>query len=464
MKIKSISKFVSLAIALILVLSLVACGSSSSSNDTSTPAASEETQVVEATAEPAKEAEPVTLKFLSNLPDRASGQGLLEQTLLDNYMKENQNIKIQVEALQDEPYKQKFKAYTASNDLPDMYMVWGLPAFFNPVMKGGLAAELNTADYDSYNFFKGSLDGFSMDGKLYGLPRNTDYMFLYYNQAIFDKNSVKVPTTYEELLEATKAFKAKGITPCAMNGKDRWAIALMIQDLQLKAGGDQKAIYNALDKKTSFATDEGLLKGAQLTKQLMDAKFFQPSFSAADYGAANNLFAQEKAAMYYMGEWETGMASNEKFPESFRKNLHAIPFPVLKDAKGKATDLISWNGGGFAVFANSKVKDEAIKLLNYIFIPDNWAKQSWQMGVNVPAQKFDTYFTGKETDVQKEVVKILNDSTSASGSPLIDASTSAFKEDAQNFALSLAVGTLTPEKYLEELDKAADKAKAESGN
>jgi raffinose/stachyose/melibiose transport system substrate-binding protein len=207
-----------------------------------------------------------------------------------------------------------------------------------------------------------------------------------------------------------------------------------------------------------------LLKGAQLTKQLMDAKFFQPSFSAADYGAANNLFAQEKAAMYYMGEWETGMASNEKFPESFRKNLHAIPFPMLKDAKGKATDLISWNGGGFAVFANSKVKDEAIKLLNYIFIPDNWAKQSWQMGVNVPAQKFDTYFTGKETDVQKEVVKILNDSTSASGSPLIDASTSAFKEDAQNFALSLAVGTLTPEKYLEELDKAADKAKAESGN
>lgn len=467
---RAILKLVSLAIALTMALSLVACGGTQNSAPAAsqeTKAASdtkpaEETKKAENTEKAAPKAEPVTIKFFSNLPDRNAGQGLLEQKLIDSYLKENSNVKIQLETLQDEPYQRKFKAYTASNDLPDFYMVWGFPSFFGPIMKGGLAAELNSKDYESYNFFKGSLDGFSLDGKLYGLPRNTDYMFLYYNQALFDKYGVKVPTTFEELIDAAKVFRAKGIAPCAMNGKDRWAIALLIQDIQLKANGDQKAIYKALNRETTFAKDEGLLKGAQLFKQLMGAKFFQDSFTAADYGAANNLFAQEKAAMYYMGEWETGMATNEKFPESFRKNVHAIAFPALKDVKGKATDMLAWNGGGYAVYSKSKVKDEAIKLLNYIYKPDNWAKGSWQMGVNVPAQKFDSYFTGKESNLQKEVVKILNDSTSASGTGILDAATAGFKEDSQNAAQAFAAGALTPEKYLETLDKAADKAKAEN--
>jgi raffinose/stachyose/melibiose transport system substrate-binding protein len=79
----------------------------------------------------------ITIKFMSNNPDRATGQGKLEQQILDSYVKDNPNVKIEVEALQDEPYKQKFKAYAAGNQLPDVYMVWGQPAFFGPVMKEG---------------------------------------------------------------------------------------------------------------------------------------------------------------------------------------------------------------------------------------------------------------------------------------------------------------------------------------
>ena len=49
--------------------------------------------------------------------------------------------------------------------------------------------------------------------------------------------------------------------------------------------------------------------------------------------------------------------------------------------QGKSTDLMGWFGGGYAVSANSPVKAEAIKLLNYIMAPENWAKNAWQLGL-----------------------------------------------------------------------------------
>ena len=61
----------------------------------------------------------ITLKVFSNLPDRKNGQGLVEQMIIDDYMKENTNVKIEVEALDEEAYKTKFKAYSMEG-MPDV--------------------------------------------------------------------------------------------------------------------------------------------------------------------------------------------------------------------------------------------------------------------------------------------------------------------------------------------------------
>lgn len=403
-------------------------------------------------------AEEVKIKFFSNLPDRTAGQGKLEQLLIDNFVAENPEVKVEVEALQDEPYKQKFKAYVAGNQLADIYMVWGQPAFFDPVMKGGYAAELNPKDYEDYNFFPGALNGFSYDGKLYGLTRNTDLMALYYNKALFEENNIKVPTTYEELLAAAEAFNKIGISPCAINGRDRWIISILYQDLVLKLGGDQDLIYDAVKQKIKFAENEILLEAAEKLMELVDAGFFQQSFIMADYGAARNLFAQERAAMYYMGTWEVGLATDQNLTESFRKNVSATQFPVIKDGKGKATDYVAWNGGGYAIASNSPVKEKAIELLNYMMRPESWAKKAWQMGLVIPGQKYSQFMTGNENHLQKELTDIISVATSFSGVTWQDSATPAFKTETENLSQELAAGVKTPEEFLAACDKAAQKA------
>ena len=402
----------------------------------------------------------VTIKFFSNLPDRTAGQGRLEQLLIENYMKANPHVEVKVEALQDEPYKQKFRAYTAGNQLPDLFMVWGQPAFFDPIMKGGYAAELNRNDYKDYGFFPGSLDGFSMNGKLYGLARNTDLMVLYYNEKLFKDNGIQVPTDYDQLVTAVKAFRKLGITPIAQNGRDSWVLNILYQDLVIKESGDQSLIYKAIDQKEKFAYHKHLLAAAQDLEELVKIGIFQDSFIAADYGAARNLFGQEMAAMFYMGSWETGLAVDENFSASFRNNVSVVAFPGMKgQGKGRTTDMMGWFGGGYAVSSSSPVKEEAIKLINYIMAPENWAKNAWQLGLVIPGQKYDQFMTGNENKLQLQISKILNKATSFSGTPWNDAATPGFKVDSQTIIQEFAAGMKDPAKFLEACDQAARKAK-----
>ena len=202
----------SLLTAAMTVSLLTGCGDSKGSTDTSTTSNSNTQNSAQSDAagnnntasdtgsdSAAGSEEAITIKLFSNLPDRKNGQGLVEQMIIDEYMAENSNVTIEVEALDEEAYKTKFKAY-AMDGMPDVVSIWGQPSFLDEVLDAGVLAELNEADYADYGFIAGSLEGFKKDGKLYGLPRNTDIQIIYYNQKMFDDNGWTVPATYDELM------------------------------------------------------------------------------------------------------------------------------------------------------------------------------------------------------------------------------------------------------------------------
>jgi raffinose/stachyose/melibiose transport system substrate-binding protein len=66
--------------------------------------------------------------------------------------------------------------------------------------------------------------------------------------------------------------------------------------------------------------------------------------------------------------------------------------------------------------------------------------------------------TGKETELQKQLIGIFNGMTSSSGTPVLDEGTPEWKEAIMNLHAKLLTEHITPEKFVEELDAAADKA------
>lgn len=447
---RNISKALSLVLTVLMTASVAGCSSSTANanNSAAAPAAASS----EASAAPAASSassEKISLSFFSDLPDRSTGQGLLEQQLIDSFMKENPNIAVTVQSLQDDPYKQKFKTYVAANNLPDIFMVWGQPAFFQSVMQQGYAAELNKSDYDSYNFLPGVLDGFSLNGKLYGIPRNSDFMGLYYNSKIFSDNGLQPPTSTADFAPMAAKLKAKGISLFAIGGQEKWPLAIMWNDIVVKETGSDKVIRDAFVKKDF--SDPTLLQASTDFQKMATSGIFQASISTDKTADAQNLFAQGKAAMYYSGEWDMAMATNTAFSDEFRKDLKVMAFPPVSGGSGKITDIMGWNGGGYAISAKSPNKEAAVKLLNYMMKPENWTKSGWAQGSIVPAQKFTDYMTGKETDVQKSLVSILSSATSTSGTPVNDSGSAQFKTDFETAVQELATGMIKPDKFIQAL-------------
>lgn len=441
-----------------MIFGMTGCG-----NKTEAPAAKD--AGTEVTSDAAEEAaadtandtasgEAVTIKVFSNLPDRTSGQGLVEQTLFNMYMEENPNVTIEVEALDDEAYKTKFKAYAAGSSMPDLVSVWGQPGFIDEVIDAGVLAELNEVDYADYGFINGSLDGFSKDGKLYGLPRNTDVICFFYNQKMFDDNGWSVPQTYDELLALGEQINAAGIIPVAMDGADKWPLAIYITDAMEKIDGSgvmaktHDAIANADFSDSTFKQAAEMLKGSA------DARLFQNGFEVTDYGTAQNLFTNGQAAMFYMGSWEMSMANNQDIPAEIRDNIRVFIMPTVEGGKGKATDISAWNGGGHSVTANAANKEEAIKLLNYMYRPDGWTKIAWENGVCMSAQDFSAYATGNETEVQKQFMDMIAGATNMSGTPINDMGTSDFKTQCEDLTQELSIGAVTADEYLKGLEGA----------
>lgn len=442
-------KLLSTVLAVTMAISmLTGCGQSGTNEATGTG-----TATTEAKTETSKEnttdttGEQITLRVFSNLPDRKNGQGLVEQTIIDEYMAENPNVTIEVEALDEEAYKTKFKAYSMEG-MPDVVSIWGQPAFLDEVLDAGVLAALDKNDYINYGFIPGSLNGFMKDGELYGLPRNTDVAGFYYNQKMFEDNGWKVPTTYDELLALAGTIKDAGIVPLAMDGGDGWPLAVYLSDIlfQLTDSDYSGVVNNAIA--TGDFSDANIVKATQILKESADAGLFQNGYDSQDYGTAMNLFTNGQAAMFYMGSWETSMALNEDIPEEIRTNIRVFTMPTIEGGKGLATDIAAWNGGGYAVSAKSEVKDEAVKFLNYMYQPDKLSKYGWEFGVGMSAQDQSAYMTGDETELQTQFVDAVNGASNVSGTPINDCGPSAFKTSIESEIQSVCNGSISVDDFL----------------
>lgn len=389
----------------------------------------------------------VTIKVFSNLPDRKNGQGLVEQKIIDEYMEENQNVEIKVEALDEEAYKTKFKAYSMEG-MPDVVSIWGQPSFLDEVLDAGVLAELNEDDYADYKFVSGSLDGFKKDGKLYGLPRNTDVAGFYYNEKMFTDNGWEIPKTYDGLLTLAGKIKESGMVPLAMDGGDGWPMAVYLSDILFKLAGDDYAGIVSDAVSNADFSNPSFIEAAQLLKKSADEGLFQNGYDSQDYGTAMNLFTNGQAAMFYMGSWEASMALNEDISEEIRDNIRVFTMPVIEGGKGTATDIAAWNGGGYAVAESSEVKEEAIKFLNYMYQPDKLSKYGWENGVGMSAQDQSEYMTGNETKLQMQFVDAVNAATSLSGTPINDCGPSAFKTSIESEIQSVSNGSTSVDDFL----------------
>jgi raffinose/stachyose/melibiose transport system substrate-binding protein len=145
------------------------------------------------------------------------------------------------------------------------------------------------------------LNTYKDSGKLYGLPYQPLVTGLFYNKALFDKYGVKVPETFEDLVEATKVFEKNGITTIAKGAKDDysvWAFLTMISRY-----GYFDKINSILAGKESYDNTD-FIKYYEKIDELRKVGAFPKNVTTQSYFQAVEQFLSGKAAMLDSGMWD----------------------------------------------------------------------------------------------------------------------------------------------------------------
>lgn len=316
------------------------------------------------------------LRFISSWGGVDSKAGTLQE-VLNKFMKDNKDIEVVNESLFGDDFLPKLKADFASGNDPDVFGLWP-GSDIKLLIKSNKVADL-TDVLDSDKKWKKSFgedmwDYTTFDNKIYGLPVEIIFECLFINKDLFDKYSVKVPETYEELKKAVTVFKRNGIIPIAYNSFAEGTY--LYQNIVAMIGGKENVENPFKDGKVN----DCYIDAMYYVKELYELGAFPQNSFTMTSSERNNLFKDKKAAMIVQGSWFIG---------DFRDNVETVdivPFPHIKEGKSPPTTLIYGLGCGTFYMSknawdNIKKRDASIRLLKTLTSSETAAVFAQQTGM-----------------------------------------------------------------------------------
>jgi raffinose/stachyose/melibiose transport system substrate-binding protein len=257
---------------------------------------------------------------------------------------------------------------------------------------------------------------------------------LYYNQDMFDKNNIKVPTTVDDLYAAADAFVAKGITPFATAGAEYPAQQIFYMLALSKADRTFVTNYQLL-KGIDFHGPEFTYGATELATWVQKGYV---SKSAVNMKAQDmqNDFQAGKNPMMMGGSWLFGGLQTAKLPFKWSVEL----WPGNKISPGSGGNL-------WAIPAGSKNKD-----LAYDFIDITLSKPIQTLMGNaggLPINADTTQITDPATQQFNALFAQLVSSDGIGFYP--DWPVAGYYQDLVSATQELMNGTKTPSAFLDEI-------------
>ncbi|MGV9358001.1 ABC transporter substrate-binding protein [Streptomyces misionensis] len=301
------------------------------------------------------------------------------------------NVTVRIQAVQNEDFDGKLQTALNSNSAPDIFLQRG-GGKMQAMVDAGQIQPLNLTAGDKANAGEASVAGYSIDGKVYAMPVDTQPEGIYYSKDLFKKAGITAPPTTMDELEADVAkLKAVGVAPIAVGAKDAWPAAHWYYNLALRECG-QDTMTKA-GKELKF-TDPCWTRAGDDLASFLKADPFQKGFlttsSQQGAGSSAGMVANHKAAMELMGNWQPGVYSTLTPDKKQLPDLGWFPFPAVSGGQGGPSAIM----GGLDGFSLSKnAPKEAFGFLEFLVTKDQqqaYAKAFLTIPVNKDAQKVVT--------------------------------------------------------------------------
>ncbi|MDV4149327.1 extracellular solute-binding protein [Clostridium sp. AL.422] len=249
------------------------------------------------------EKDPITLTMWHIWTQKSNNtNGSILEGVIEEWNKNNPQVQIRSEVVENTRYKTKIKTAVATNELPDIFFSWGR-GFSKPFIESGKVLSLDSyIDNDLKNKMKPNMfDNAQYNGEIYGIPITLSIGTFYYNKKLFDESGIDIPKNYDELLYAIKTFSDKGIIPLGASRIDNWTSMLYYDILALQEGGK-----DGVEKALNGDNYDLLLKVAIKMKDLVRSGAFKEKDIDLNRDELEMKFKNGEVAMYYTGNWFIG--------------------------------------------------------------------------------------------------------------------------------------------------------------
>uniref|UniRef100_UPI003FEFD219 ABC transporter substrate-binding protein n=1 Tax=Blautia sp. TaxID=1955243 RepID=UPI003FEFD219 len=358
------------------------------------------------------------------------------QKLVDAYNKSQD--KVTVKLTQPADAGTVLKTRMTKNDLPDMVAMGG-DFNYAELQSAGVLTDLSGEAFldninESYINMLYALNK-DQEEKSYGVPYATNSSGIIYNKDIFAENSVEIPTTFSELMEACEKLEAAGVTPFELTFKDAWTILPAWNSMAPVMQPEN--FYN--DKREGKATFEGTHE-AVLENYLKLVEHAQKDYMGTSYDDGNKKFAAGEAAMMMNGSW----AITEIKKANPDVNIDQFKFPATDDVeKNKVTSGVDVLLG---ITTNCGDTDSAKDFISFMVQEENaqlYADEQFAFSAVKGVEQNDPSVAGVKADIEAGNVVDFPDHYYPSGFDLSAALSNFFlekengKDDSANIAATL---------------------------
>ncbi|WP_421740410.1 ABC transporter substrate-binding protein [Cellulomonas sp.] len=366
----------------------------------------------------------------------------------------NPGVTVEVSAMQHEDMLTKLDAAFQSGDAPDVYMERGGGELADHV-EAGLTKDISEAAAETIEKIGGSIAGWQVDDKTYGLPFSVGVVGFWYNKALFEQAGItEPPATWDDFDADVDKLKAAGIEPVSVGAGDKWPAAHYWYYFALRECS-QDVLTDAVQ--TLDFSDACFVKAGEDLEALIGTEPFNAGFlsTPAQTGAtsASGLLATGKVAMEMQGHWEPGvMQGLTEDGTGLGENTGWFPFPAVDGGEGDPEAAL---GGGDAWAVSQEAPDAAVDFAVYL-LSDEVQKGFAELDMGLPTNSTASQYVSDPA--LAELLKIRD------AAPYVqlyfDTAFGASVGGAMNDEIALAfAGQATPQDIVDATQAAADAEK-----
>ncbi len=288
--------------------------------------------------------------------------------IIADYEAEHPDVKVEMSVIDFANYRTKLKTSIPAGTGPDIIVTGSFAAY--EMIPAGLFMDLTeriaASDIDLTKMPKATLDIYTIDGHIYGIPKDYDTIGLYYNKEMFDAAGLAYPDeswTWQDLREAAKKLTIPG---------KQWGY--------ISTPYSQTGIENNIFQNNGRVVDESRLKSVINSPENIETLQFFLDFITVDHSSptgqellempADQMFMAEQAAMMVGGSWAVAPV----------RDVLGTKFDVTHLPKGKRQATII-HGLAFAGSSKTKYPEET---WNFLRMCATEKAQAYQYDCTIP--------------------------------------------------------------------------------